>query len=1090
VLAVAADGKDMEFRRDRGNKRDSSSESSDSGARNQEGKEEWERKKRNDSIRDKTTVPSSRQIGDDNYGNYRGSSNNDKGNDEGEPEWRRSVWESKNSSFKFSTISWNADKTNHLEDILLFAKKHQIDAILLQEVARSNISAATFRRYGYVISMRTTGSQTAIALKKSTAESMEVIESKEFKRQKGTKTASASSMLFKIRGVELGITSVYLFTGMDDMKAENQDFEAMKELLQEVTEFASKAELWLVAGDFNEDTEGRTRVRADRHELVERTNAKSQGARLIPGLQGFVNIGERFREDNRNTKSWTSVHKGMYACLDHHLTTKQLAKCVTEYNQIDTKWWSAKSKAKIHYHKALVSKFEIFYGEQQEWGGQESYRVRLPWTPKYKLDGMQEREVQTLRREMERAAQEFILQIKEEEVQERSWMAKLTKFLENDLPNLAMKLTGGYKKDQQDEDIERIQEQRLELQARQEELEDQLSNEVGRQNPLTQEGQARRNQYKRNNDELMDLRQEELKLKLIREQNQDSKTKRSSVLNCIQDQKGVLQAGVNADKAMLDHLKRLFVAKYQDPICPIEKWSREGAKLEEYEFRTFFKNKPTAEDLKDLMEPFSREFIMEQINKFKKKTSPGMSGLTIELLKIAATPKPKEYKEAYTYFVLEVVSIWIEGCLHWCDLPALSKNTLVVPIPKKGDVLNSVTNIRPIGIQGVLSRLLSKGLAYRLGSLITKYKLIDEAQYGFLPGGNIYDPLSLLLNIVEDHKAKKNLILLKYDVESAYPSLRWESIQLALETRGLKGKFLKFVMNSLSESAMYCKLGKGWSTIPFYATKSVKQGDPLAPLLFILAIDDLHRGLRRINAGYRLSSGEGKDKHLKLRSGAYADDLFLVADSWEDIKLMNNYVEKFMSWHGFRMNTNKCQMAGRLKQGKDILDLPEVLKYNNTPIHKVSTKNPIYVLGLLITLDLDWAHQMRKMEQTVWSAVANMKLPRNKVEETVERARILESQLELSFRFANCPKKTVMGWDRVLTSVIHKKLGGSGKIDPKYLHSILGTRPLWNTYICARVTTLLEALNSTKLVSASTATRLQKAIANIHSKKKSLPNQI
>ena len=64
---------------------------------------------------------------------------------------------------------------------------------------------------------------------------------------------------------------------------------------------------------------------------------------------------------------------------------------------------------------------------------------------------------------------------------------------------------------------------------------------------------------------------------------------------------------------------------------------------------------------------------------------------------------------------------------------------------------------------------------------------------------------------------------------------------------------------------------------------SIKQGDPLAPLIFIMITDALHEGLRRIPIfadepcrprGYRFLCMD-----LIISSIAFADDLYVFAES-------------------------------------------------------------------------------------------------------------------------------------------------------------------------------------------------------------------
>ncbi|NXX37533.1 PO21 protein, partial [Nicator chloris] len=63
-------------------------------------------------------------------------------------------------------------------------------------------------------------------------------------------------------------------------------------------------------------------------------------------------------------------------------------------------------------------------------------------------------------------------------------------------------------------------------------------------------------------------------------------------------------------------------------------------------------------------------------------------------------------------------------------------------------------------------------------------------------------------------------------------------------------------------------------TDPIYIRSGVKQGDPMSPLLFNLALDPLLCKLETEGQGFQQGG-------LKITAMAFADDLVLLSDSWD-----------------------------------------------------------------------------------------------------------------------------------------------------------------------------------------------------------------
>jgi hypothetical protein len=117
--------------------------------------------------------------------------------------------------------------------------------------------------------------------------------------------------------------------------------------------------------------------------------------------------------------------------------------------------------------------------------------------------------------------------------------------------------------------------------------------------------------------------------------------------------------------------------------------------------------------------------------------------------------------------------------------------------------------------------------------------LVSNAQSAFIKRRSIPDNFLYVKNLATRlHKNKTPALLFKLDIRKAFDNVRWDYIVDLLQKRGFPSRFRNWVVALLFTSSSRILLN-GVASPPIRHGRGLRQGDPLSPLLFVLAIDPL-----------------------------------------------------------------------------------------------------------------------------------------------------------------------------------------------------------------------------------------------------------
>ncbi|WZY73255.1 hypothetical protein YC2023_005495 [Brassica napus] len=232
--------------------------------------------------------------------------------------------------------------------------------------------------------------------------------------------------------------------------------------------------------------------------------------------------------------------------------------------------------------------------------------------------------------------------------------------------------------------------------------------------------------------------------------------------------------------------------------------------------------------------------------------------------------------------------------------------TTLVLIPKKPNA--SVTaDFRPISCLNTLYKVATKLLAKRLKDILPQ--VISKAQSAFLPGRLLAENVLLATDLVNGYNTAASTPrgMLKVDLRKAFDSVRWDFILATLLAIGIPQPFIDLIAQCLSTASFSVSVNGSVGGF-FKSSKGIRQGDPLSPYLFVLAMECFTRLLnsRYISGSIRFHP---RTQELGISHLMFADDVMIFFDGTSDsLHGIAECLDDFASWSGLQMNPQKTEI--------------------------------------------------------------------------------------------------------------------------------------------------------------------------------------
>ena len=315
------------------------------------------------------------------------------------------------------------------------------------------------------------------------------------------------------------------------------------------------------------------------------------------------------------------------------------------------------------------------------------------------------------------------------------------------------------------------------------------------------------------------------------------------------------------------------------------------------------------------------EECKEALKTFSCNKSPGNDGLTVEF---------------YRYFWEDISDLFIacfEEIHNTGSMGFSHRQAVITLIDKKDKDRQYLKNWRPISLLNVDYKIISKVLALRLKDILPD--IIHENQTGFVKGRYIGDNIRTVLDIMTLSK-DKNIpgILLSVDFEKAFDSLDWDFLHLILEKFNFGDNFRKWI-NIFYTDIEACVMNNGNSSGYFKLGRGVRQGDPLSPYLFIMAIETFAHAVRK-----NIDIKGFTYKNIDVKLIQFADDTNSILSDINSVKIFFEMLSKFETCSGLKVNKEKTE-AMWIGSFRD---------RNFAPLG-FSWKKGIKILGIYVTYD-------------------------------------------------------------------------------------------------------------------------------------------
>lgn len=310
--------------------------------------------------------------------------------------------------------------------------------------------------------------------------------------------------------------------------------------------------------------------------------------------------------------------------------------------------------------------------------------------------------------------------------------------------------------------------------------------------------------------------------------------------------------------------------------------------------------------LQHLELPFHDHEIDAVIKALPSEKAPGPDGFLGLFLKHCWTIIKEDIFRAFSQFYN----------MNSQDLHLLNQ-AYVVLIPKKSNATR-ISEFSPISLIHTFAKLVSKVLANRLAPEL--HKMVSINQNAFIKKRCIHGNFMFVQQVIKDlHKKKIPALFVKLDISKAFDSVSWPYLLDIMKFLGFGLRWCNWIsMLWCTSSSSFLLNGEPGKCV--LHQRGVRQGDPLSPMIFLLAMEPLHRM-------FQMAQNMGAlhvvhSNCMNFRMSLYADDAALfIKPTLHDLAVTKILLNIFGEASGLVTNMTKTEFFPIRADHIDLEDL-------------------------------------------------------------------------------------------------------------------------------------------------------------------------